>query len=91
MTFFFFLRSTENSEKSTRTQKFWPPKKQILPPLEHRSGSGTGHKCPPLQLLYGNYQRWSRGHKAQGQGHKKIRGQGQVVVVVVVYFKASEV
>ena len=22
-------------------------------------------------------QRWSRGHKAQGQGHKKIRGQGQ--------------
>ena len=26
-----------------------------------------------------NYQRWSRGHKArgQGQGHKKIRGQGQ--------------
>ena len=25
------------------------------------------------------YQRWSRGHKArgQGQGHKKIRGQGQ--------------
>ena len=31
---------------------------------------------------YGNYQRWSRGHKArgQGQGHKKkkkIRGQGQ--------------
>ena len=27
----------------------------------------------------GNYQRWSRGHKARGQdqGHKKIRGQGQ--------------
>ena len=24
-----------------------------------------------------NYQRWSRGHKARGQGHKKIRGQGQ--------------
>ena len=26
-----------------------------------------------------NQQRWSRGHKArgQGQGHKKIRGQGQ--------------
>ena len=26
-----------------------------------------------------SYQRWSRGHKArgQGQGHKKIRGQGQ--------------
>ena len=23
------------------------------------------------------YQRWSRGHKARGQGHKKIRGQGQ--------------
>ena len=22
-------------------------------------------------------QRWSRGHKARGQGHKKIRGQGQ--------------
>ena len=28
---------------------------------------------------YGCSQRWSRGHKArgQGQGHKKIRGQGQ--------------
>ena len=24
-----------------------------------------------------NCQRWSRGYKAQGQGHKKIRGQGQ--------------
>ena len=23
------------------------------------------------------YQRWSRGHKARGQEHKKIRGQGQ--------------
>ena len=23
------------------------------------------------------YQRWSRGHKARGQGHKKIQGQGQ--------------
>ena len=22
-------------------------------------------------------QKWSRGHKARGQGHKKIRGQGQ--------------
>ena len=22
-------------------------------------------------------QRWSRGHKARGQGHKKVRGQGQ--------------
>ena len=22
-------------------------------------------------------QRWSRGHKARGQGHKKIRSQGQ--------------
>ena len=30
-------------------------------------------------LLATRYQRWSRGHKArgQGQGHKKIRGQGQ--------------
>ena len=30
-----------------------------------------------LPVFY--YQRWSRGHKArgQGQGHKKIRGQGQ--------------
>ena len=28
-------------------------------------------------LLEGRYQRWSRGHKAQGQEHKKIRGQGQ--------------
>ena len=26
---------------------------------------------------YDNNQRWSRGHKARGQGHKKIRGQGQ--------------
>ena len=26
---------------------------------------------------YSKYQRWSRGHKARGQGHKKIRGQGQ--------------
>ena len=30
---------------------------------------------------YGSGQRWSRGHKArdqsQGQGHQKIRGQGQ--------------
>ena len=25
----------------------------------------------------GSNQRWSRGHKARGQGHKKIRGQGQ--------------
>ena len=41
MTFFFvfFLRSTENSEKSRPIQhfgpprnKFWPPQKQILPP-----------------------------------------------------------
>ena len=24
-----------------------------------------------------NYQRWSRGHKARGQGHTKIYGQGQ--------------
>ena len=24
-----------------------------------------------------SYQRWSRGHKARGQRHKKIRGQGQ--------------
>ena len=30
-------------------------------------------------LLISKQQRWSRGHKAQGQGqgHKKIRGQGQ--------------
>ena len=32
-------------------------------------------------FLLGHFQRWSRGHKArgqgQGQGHKKIRGQGQ--------------
>ena len=33
-----------------------------------------------LRIVSGhNHQRWSRGHKArgQGQGHKKIRGQGQ--------------
>ena len=28
-------------------------------------------------MVPGRYQRWSRGHKARGQGHKKIRGQGQ--------------
>ena len=28
-------------------------------------------------LLVTRYQRWNRGHKARGQGHKKIRGQGQ--------------
>ena len=37
--------------------------------------------CTTIELLSGltYYQRWSRGHKArgQGQGHKKIRGQGQ--------------
>ena len=39
--------------------------------------------CPSLTpaLLEWIWQRWSRGHKArgqgQGQGHKKIRGQGQ--------------
>ena len=34
---------------------------------------------PYLPLHGPNHQRWSRGHKArgQGQGHKKIRGQGQ--------------
>ena len=32
MNFFFFLRSTQNSEKSRPTQKFWPPQKQILAP-----------------------------------------------------------
>ena len=26
---------------------------------------------------FSTLQRWSRGHKARGQGHKKIRGQGQ--------------
>ena len=31
-----------------------------------------------LMLIFGGlHQRWSRGHKAQGKGHKKIRGQGQ--------------
>ena len=25
------------------------------------------------------YQRWSRRHKARGQGHKKIQGQGQTL------------
>ena len=29
-------------------------------------------------LLVTKYQRWSRGHKARGQEHKKIRGQGQL-------------
>ena len=32
-----------------------------------------------MKVRYVSTQRWSRGHKArgQGQGHKKIRGQGQ--------------
>ena len=33
--------------------------------------------CNIRILLNCNYQRWSRGHKARGQGHKKIQGQGQ--------------
>ena len=40
--------------------------------------SKTVHIPNNLRLiLMQNYQRWSRGHKARGQGHKKIRGQGQ--------------
>ena len=38
------------------------------------------NEFPNLMLTLSiNYQRWSRGHKArgQGQGHKKIQGQGQ--------------
>ena len=27
--------------------------------------------------FYAPFRRWSRGHKARGQGHKKIQGQGQ--------------
>ena len=45
---------------------------------------GHRRKCSPkkrkgLQKFFSSNQRWSRGHKArgQGQGHKKIRGQGQ--------------
>ena len=39
-----------------------------ISPVEHRHN-----------FNHGNGQRWSRGHKARGQGqeHKKIRGQGQ--------------
>ena len=44
--------------------------------LRQIPGYATG---PMVVNIIGNYQRWSRGHKArgQGQGHKKIRGQGQ--------------
>ena len=48
----------------------------------------TSHICFPIRLVFHQHlvfhhiaysasQRWSRGHKARGQGHKKIRGQGQ--------------
>ena len=38
----------------------------------------TKTNLPVYQMIPCNYQRWSRGHKArgQGEGHKKIRGQG---------------
>ena len=34
-------------------------------------------KSEPKFLHARESQRWSRGHKTRGQGHKKIRGQGQ--------------
>ena len=36
-----------------------------------------GPGCGGLVAEHANHQRWIRGHKARGQGHKKIRGQGQ--------------
>ena len=45
-----------------------------------RCGPGRiGSGCDFAVFFQTYWQRWSRGHKArgQGQGHKKIRGQGQ--------------
>ena len=49
---FFFLRSTENLAKSRPAQKFCPPWKEILPPLEQRSSCGTAQlEAAYYQLL----------------------------------------
>ena len=47
--------------------------------VEHAGGSRNKVARTTLQICIKKNQRWSRGHKAQGQGqgHKKIRGQGQ--------------
>ena len=37
----FFLRLTENSEKTRSAEKYWPLWKEILPSLEQRSSYGT--------------------------------------------------
>ena len=49
----------------------------VSPPTRHLYNISSGFKAV-LPRHY-HYQRWSRGHKArgQGQGHKKNRGQGQ--------------
>ena len=49
-----------------------------MPQLK-RCSRGKGGKISFRGGAYNTYQRWSRGHKArgQGQGYKKIRGQGQ--------------
>ena len=44
--------------------------KALIPPLK------LGLKTS-LTQIHGHIQRWSREHKARGQGHKKVRGQGQ--------------
>ena len=49
----------------------------MSPPTRHLYNISSGFKAV-LPRHY-HYQRWSRGHKArgQGQGHKKNRGHGQ--------------
>ena len=61
----FAIYKRYNSEKS-------------LNELNNKTRSKLSQPCRKLSY-YVQYQRWSRGHKTrgQGQGHKKIRGQGQ--------------
>ena len=53
--------------------RFLPGIAPKLAPL-HAASAGRGE-----DITWTSQQRWSRGHKArgQGQGHKKIQGQGQ--------------
>ena len=48
---FFFWRSTDNLEKSRPTKKFWPPQKEILPPLEQSSSCGTAYNAIPEPVV----------------------------------------
>ena len=51
ITFFCFLRSTENLVKTRQTQKFWPLRNKFCP-LEQRSSCGTGSR---LQISRQNW------------------------------------